>query len=51
LGRLPPVEGKEEYADPSRKKRMKKGRRENFNILLFIEVFCFVSVSLPAGRP
>jgi hypothetical protein len=29
------MEGEEEYADPSRKKRKKKGKREIFSILLF----------------
>jgi len=30
------MEEEEEYADPSRKKRKKKGKREIFSILLFI---------------
>lgn len=36
LGRVSFVDWEEEYADPSRKKRTKKGKRETFNILLFI---------------
>ncbi len=30
------VEGKEDYADPIRKKRKKKGEREIINTLLFL---------------
>ena len=35
-GRVSFVDWEEEYADPNRKKRTKKGKRETFNILLFL---------------
>jgi hypothetical protein len=40
------MEGEEEYADPSRKKRTKKGKREIFNILLFLIGIVKKSISL-----
>jgi hypothetical protein len=36
LGRVSFAEREEEYADPRRKKRTKKGKRESFNTLPFM---------------
>jgi hypothetical protein len=46
LGRASFVAWGEEYADPSRKKRTKKSKRETFNILLFIIAIIKKSISL-----
>jgi hypothetical protein len=46
LGRVSFVDWEEEYADPSRKKRRKKGKRETFNIFLFIIGIINKSISL-----
>jgi hypothetical protein len=40
------MEGEEEYADPNRKKRTRKGKREIFSILLFIIGIIKESISL-----
>ena len=45
-GRVSFVDWEEEYADPSRKKRTKKGKRKNFNILPFIIGIIKKSISL-----
>ena len=46
MGRVSFAEGEEEYADPRRKKRTKIGKRETFNIFLFILGIIKKSISL-----
>ena len=46
MGRVSFVDWGEEYADPSRQKRTKNGKRETFNILLFIIGIIKKSISL-----